>query len=65
MFGREFDGPMEGHHPVMPTELHHWDLHVWLWTPNPAGMFSPTNPSVRCPNRAYTVREQAPRMVEP
>ena len=65
LFGREFDGPMEGHHPIMPPELHHWDLHVWLWKDNPAGMFSPTNPAVRCPNRPYTAREAAPRMVEP
>lgn len=65
LFGRSFDGPMEGHHPIMPPEAHHWDLHVWLWKSNPAGMFSPTNPSVRCPERAYTVREHPPRMVSP
>ena len=64
LFGRQFDGPMEGHHPIMPPELHHWDLHVWLWKANPAGMFTPTNPAVRCPNRPYTVREGAPRMVQ-
>ncbi len=65
IFGRDFDGPMEGHHPIMPPEFHHWDLHVWLWKPNPAGTFSPTNPAVVCPNRPYTFREAAPRMVEP
>lgn len=57
LFGREFDGPMDGHQPIMPPELRHWDLHVWLWKPNPAGMFSPTNPSVRCPNRPYSTHE--------
>ena len=31
LFGREFDGPMEGHQPLMPPGFHHWDLHVWLW----------------------------------
>lgn len=63
LFGHDLDGPMEGHHPIMAPELHHWDLHVWLWKNNPAGMFSPTNPSVRCPNGAYTIREGPPRMV--
>jgi hypothetical protein len=37
LFGRPFDGPMEGHHPLMPAMLHHYDLHVWLWKSNPAG----------------------------
>lgn len=57
LFGRPFDGPMDGHQPIMPPELRHWDLHVWLWKANPAGMFTPTNPAVRCPNRPYTARE--------
>lgn len=65
LFGRPFDGPMEGHHPIMPAALHHWDLHVWLWKPNPAGMFSPTNPALRCPNRAYSFQDDPPRLVEP
>ncbi|MGH7538924.1 MAG: hypothetical protein ACREMF_09830 [Gemmatimonadales bacterium] len=65
LFGQPFDGPMEGHHPVMPAELHHWDLHVWLWKANPEGVFSPTNPSVRCPDRGYSMQEQAPRIVAP
>jgi len=65
LFGRPMDGPMEGHAPVMPAELHHWDLHVWLWKNNPAGMFSPTNPAVRCPDGLpYTFHEAATRMVE-
>lgn len=55
LFGRKFDGPMEGHPPIMPTSLHHWDLHVWLWKANPAGVFSSTNPAVKCPSRGYTV----------
>ncbi|MES2306382.1 MAG: hypothetical protein V4558_12780 [Gemmatimonadota bacterium] len=27
----------------------HYELHVWLWTPNPDGIFAPWNPSVSCP----------------
>lgn len=63
LFGRPFDGPMEGHHPLMPHALHHYDLHVWLWKANPAGLFSPTNPDIKCPQGAYTFAEQAPRIV--
>jgi hypothetical protein len=63
LFGHPFDGPMEGHHPLMPHGLHHYDLHVWLWKTNSAGLFSPTNPAVKCPQGAYTFRETAPRLV--
>ena len=60
LFGHPFDGPMEGHEPIMPPELRHWDLHVWLWKPNPAGMFSSTNPNVLCPMTGYTHRDHPP-----
>ncbi len=64
IFGRTLDGPMEGHAPIMPPEMHHWDMHVWLWQANPAGMFSPTNPSVSCPRNArYTIRGGPPKIV--
>jgi hypothetical protein len=63
LFGRPFDGPMEGHHPLMPQELKHYDLHVWLWKKNPAGLFAPTNPAVKCPDSPYTFKETAPAIV--
>lgn len=64
IFGRDLDGPMEGHAPIMPAEMHHWDLHVWLWKTNPNGEFSPTNPTVTCPRGArYTFAGGPPRMV--
>ena len=63
IFGKPFDGPMEGHHPLMPHALHHYDLHVWLWKHNPEGLFSPTNPSVKCPKGRYTFEEVAPNLV--
>ena len=44
--GRSFDGPMPGHVKGMPI---HNDLHVWLYTKNPKGMFEPNNPKVSCP----------------
>ncbi len=45
LFGRAFDGPMLGHAPGMPI---HYDLHVWLYKPNPSGMFAVWNPAVSC-----------------
>lgn len=63
LFGQPFEGPMEGHFPLMPASLHHYDLHVWLWKPNPAGLFSPTNPAVQCPPTGYTFSEEAARIV--
>ena len=46
LFGQAFQGPMAGHHPGMPE---HYDLHVWVWKPNPSGMFAQFNPNVHCP----------------
>lgn len=63
LFGQPFDGPMEGHEPLLPQSLHHYDLHVWLWKPNPSGLFSPTNPRVKCPGYRYTILEEAPSIV--
>jgi hypothetical protein len=63
LFGKPFDGPMEGHDPLMPHGLHHYDLHVWLWKDNPAGMFAPTNPKVKCPPGPYTLQEVSPKIV--
>jgi hypothetical protein len=63
LFGQPFDGPMEGHHPLMPALLHHYDLHVWLWKENPSGLFSPTNSDVTCPATAYTFQEAAAKLV--
>ena len=63
LFGKPFDGPMEGHHPLMPHAMHHYDLHAWFWKDNPAGMFSPTNPSLKCPKATYTLQETAPKIV--
>ena len=45
LFGLPFDGPMPGHIPGMPP---HYDLHVWIWQPNPSGMFAMWNPKVSC-----------------
>lgn len=63
IFGKALAGPMEGHRPIMPAGLHHYDLHVWLWQPNPAGVFSPTNPTVHCPKGAYSFAGGPPKMV--
>jgi len=64
IFGKKLDGPMEGHAPVLPVELHHWDLHVWLWKNNPNGVMDPTNSTVSCPDGPYTFHEMATKMVD-
>jgi len=67
ILGHQLMGPMEGHAPIMPAELHHWDLHVWLYKNNPNGMFSATNSAVKCPTTGYgyTFKDEAPKMVKP
>jgi hypothetical protein len=49
LFDLPFDGPMLGHNPQMPI---HYDLHVWLYRHNPAGLFAMWNPDVECPDEA-------------
>jgi hypothetical protein len=63
LFGRPFDGPMAGHEPLMPHELHHYDLHVWLFKDNPRGLFASTNPDVSCAGYAYSFLEDYPPIV--
>jgi hypothetical protein len=63
IFGRTLDGPMEGHEPLLPAGLHHWDLHIWLWKENPNGLFHPTNSAVTCPEGPYPFEEHPPTMV--
>ena len=67
LFGQTLMGPMEGHQPIMPAGLHHWDLHVWLWKNNPNGVFSPTNSNVKCPKSGYgySFDDAPPKMVQP
>mgnify|MGYP001546385231 FL=1 len=56
IFGQTFSGPMDGHEPIMPASLRHYDLHVWMYKDNPKGMFTSTNASVKCaPGATYTV----------
>ena len=30
-------------------DLNVWYKHMWVWKPNPNGLFAPWNPTVRCP----------------
>jgi hypothetical protein len=58
ILGQTLNGPMAGHEPIMPAELRHYDLHVWLWKNNPKGVFTSTNAAVKCdPAAPYTHRE--------
>jgi hypothetical protein len=58
IFGHTLLGPMYGHEPIMPKELMHYDLHVWLFKENPNGVFESTNSAVKCdPKAPYTHAE--------
>lgn len=59
IFGQPLSGPMNGHEPIMPATLRHYDLHVWLWKNNPRGVFTSTNAVVKCPEGGYTARESS------
>lgn len=62
IFGQTLAGPMDGHEPIMPASLRHYDLHVWLWKDNPKGMFISTNAAVKCtPGATYTIDPSAHR----
>jgi hypothetical protein len=63
LWGHPFDGPMMGHPPLLPMDLKHYDLHVWLYKPNSLGTFSPTNPDVTCAGHPYRIVEEAPMLV--
>ena len=63
VYGQAFDGPMEGHEPLLPKDLHHYDLHAWLWKENPYGVFSPTNPNLNCDGYGFSLVEHAPHIV--
>jgi hypothetical protein len=63
LWGHPFDGPMMGHPPLLPMELTHYDLHVWLYKKNPLGIFAPTNPDVKCAGHPYRLVEEAPMLV--
>ncbi len=63
LFGQKFWGPMEGHEPLMPASLAHYDLHVWLFKENPEGLFAPTNPAVKCAGYPYAVEMDSTKMI--
>lgn len=46
LFGRDFHLVAAGNRYGLPA---FYELHLWLWQPNPSGMFNDWNPKVRCP----------------
>ena len=64
LFGQPFQGPMEGHEPLIPQGFVHYDLHAWLFKDNPLGMFSPTNPDVTCEGYDFSLLEHPTKIVE-
>ncbi len=66
LFGQPLGGPMEGHEPLLPKDLRHYDLHAWLFLNNPLGLFHHSNPEVKCAgNWPYVVVEEPPAEVPP
>ena len=65
LLGQPFQGPMEGHEPLIPQGFHHYDLHAWLFKDNPNGMFSPTNPNVSCNDAQFSLMEMPTKIVTP
>jgi hypothetical protein len=63
LFDQPFQGPMEGHEPLIPKGFHHYDLHAWLFKDNPLGMFSPTNPNVTCDDSDFSLLEMPTKLV--
>lgn len=45
LFGRNFTHIQAGNRYGLPD---FYELHVWLWRPNPSGIFSDWNPKVTC-----------------
>jgi hypothetical protein len=56
---------MEGHEPLQPMSLAHYDLHVWLFKDNPEGLFAPTNPAVKCTGYPYAVEMESTKIISP
>ena len=63
LFGKPFDGPMEGHEPLIPKQYVHYDLHAWLFKDNPFGMFTPTNPNVSCDGYDFSLLEMPTKLM--
>jgi len=63
LLGQSFQGPMEGHEPLIPQGFHHYDLHAWLFKDNPLGVFSPTNPDVSCDGAEFSLLEMPTKLV--
>lgn len=59
LYGRPFDGPMLGHDPLHATPAH-YDLHVWLWSDHPTGIFAKHNPALSCPGAGIAQHSGTP-----
>ncbi|MEV5410632.1 hypothetical protein AB0K60_17540 [Thermopolyspora sp. NPDC052614] len=62
VFGKSFDGPFPPLEDGMPV---HYSLHVWIFKPNPHGIFEPWNPNVRCPGGAVRPGKVKPAADKP
>lgn len=62
LFGQEFEGPVKAEKstPLQHVKLVVYELHVWLWRENTAGLFARTNPDLPCRFDSYEIRAQPP-----
>ena len=52
---REAEAPRIFGRPLRQNDpLKLWNLHVWAWSKNPAGLFAEWNPSVKCHDHAHS-----------
>ncbi|MBI2719064.1 MAG: hypothetical protein HY245_02325 [Rhizobiales bacterium] len=63
ILGQPFQGPMEGHEPLIPKSFVHYDLHAWLFKDNPNGMFIATSPDVSCKGYDFDLLEDPTKMM--
>ena len=57
LFGQMFMATPEPNRYDIPA---FFSLHVWLWRPNPAGMFEPFNPEVTCATASSASTQDGP-----
>ena len=48
LFGQTVPFSSHSFPPLTNDLVDHYELHVWIWKPNPNGMFSHWNPDIGC-----------------
>ena len=56
---------MEGDDPFIPQQFVNYDLHAWIFKPNPIGTFAATNRDVKCEGYDHALLEPPTKHVHP